>query len=419
MTGAWRRKLLLVFAAALLVRAAYSAAFPPGALVNDARGYDVIGWNLASGAGFSLEPGVPTPVRAPLFPALLAAVYAVFGHHPALGALAQALLGALACLLVFDIAARLWDRRTALLAAWLAALMPVSVVYSGLLLSETLFTALFLLSLAAFLRSEGGGRAGWLAASGAALALATLTRPTTILFPGAAALALLIGGGRRPAAAILLFLLAFALVIAPWTARNYKRFGVLLPVATGGATCLYATGVEAEGGTYGQGFAEIAEKWKAFAASPDFRGGLDPDIRFDRELKAEGLAKIKAHPAGYAAVALKRMPKYWFSSHSSVFGVDKPLGEYRAEGRWLPIAARGALAAFHAAVVLLAGLGMWLSRRTFRAWSILLLVFVYFNMHALFDICPRYFVPIFPYLLMFCAAAVYGLKDRAAGKGRP
>lgn len=403
------KKLLFAFATAVLLRLGYVAAFPPGALIDDSRGYDAIAWNIASGSGFSMEPGVPTPVRAPGFPVFLAAVYLIFGHSPLAAALFQALLGGLCCLLVYDIAVKFAGEREALLAAWLMALSPVPIAYTGLLLSETLFTLLLLSSVALYARSDAGDRTALLAASGALLGLATLTRPTTILFPGAVALALLIAGRGRPVRKFLIFALAFAAAILPWTARNHSRFGVLLPVATGGSTCLYATGVEAEGGTYQQGFEQIAVKWREFSASADFTLALNPDIRFDRELKKEGVQKIKEHPSTYLAVVLKRIPRYWLSSHSSVFGVDKPLGEYRALGQWGPVISRAVLLVFHSAVFLLACLGLYYYRTSLRAWALLPLILVYFNMHALFDMCPRYLVPIFPYLLILCAAAVVRL----------
>ncbi len=412
------KKLLFAFSAALLVRLAFVAAFPPGTPTDDSGGYDAIAWNLASGSGFSIEEGIPTPVRAPGFPVFLAAAYMIFGHSPLAAALLQAVLGALCALLAYDVAKSFFNERAGLLAAWFMAFSPVPIAYTGLLLSETLFTLLLLASVALYARSGLGEKTALLAASGALLGLATLTRPTTILFPGAVALALLIAGGKRPVRKILILSLAFAAVILPWTARNYSRFGVLLPVATGGSTCLYATGVEAEGGTYQQGFEQIAVKWNRFKAAPDFSGGLDPNIRFDRELKKEGAGKIKANLSGYAAVVLKRIPKYWLSSHSSVFGVDKPLGEYRALGQWGPILARLGLLAFHSAVFALACLAVYFLRRTIRTWALLPLILVYFNMHALFDLCPRYLVPIFPYLLILCAAALSGLLEKARAAER-
>jgi len=410
---------LLMFGAALALRVGYSLWFPPAPVAGDSAQYDTIAWNLASGAGFSLEPGIPTSVRAPGYPFFLACVCSLFGHSLLAAVLAQALAGALVCLLVYDISKKLFDDRTAILAAWLTALFPVLIVYSGILLSETLFTLLFAVSVAAYVRSGDGEKHWPLALSGAALGLTTLTRATTILFPAGVLLALLVSGARRPLRKFSVSFLAFALVMLPWGVRNWRQFGVFLPVSTGGATCLYATGCMAEGGTYEQGFVEIAGKWEAFKASPAAHGRLDPDISFDKQLKREAVTKIKAHPAKYAEVILGRIPKYWLSSHSSVFGVDRPLGEYYSRREYLPILFRAAMLLFHGLVFLSMLLGLFYARGSYRKFSILPVIFLYFNMHIFFDLCPRYFVPIFPYMLIFASVTALELYSRrvpAAGR---
>lgn len=405
--------ILIVFVLALVLRAAYVIGFPPRTAAGDSYQYDAIGWNIANGAGFSVQPGVPTPERAPGFPFFLSILYSLFGHSLLMAALAQALLGALTCLLLYDMARRLFDERTAMAAAWAACFYPVSVAYTGLLLSETLFTFFFALCLALFIRSEGGEKKSWLVMSGAALGLTTLVRATTILFPAGIFIALLLSGPGRAFRKTALVLLSFVLVILPWTTRNYLRFGVFLPVATGGSLCLFYTSRMAEGATMERGLADANVKWKEFEASKEFSLGPDPYITFDRRLKEEGFKKIKNNFHEYVFVVLKRVPKYWLSSHSSVFGVDKPLGEYYARGDYFPIFFRGALLLLHGAIFLLTVLGMFYSRRTFKKWSVFLLILLYFNMHALFDLCPRYFVPIFPYMFMFCAAAAFRLRDKA------
>jgi 4-amino-4-deoxy-L-arabinose transferase-like glycosyltransferase len=402
------RGLAAVLLLALAVRLVYAVGFAPRGLYGDALEYDTIAVNVAGGHGFAMTPDVPTPVRAPGYPFFLAAVYRVFGHSPYAAVLAQALLGTVNCLLAFLIAGTLAGGGAALTAALLYAVYPVGVAYCGLLLSETLFTTLFLCSLLLFLRSRRGERALPLAAAAFLLGLATLVRPTTMLFPGAFALAML-PDWKRTLRGALITALFFAAAIAPWTLRNYRRFGVFMPVATGGSICLYATGEQAAGITQDYSFDDAIKARTALTAGGWQPGGLQPEIAADRELKAEGLAMIRGHLRSYCALVLRRMPKYWFSSHSSVFGVDLPLGEYRAAGRYLPVAFRLGMIGLHLALAALALYGMFLWRASFGAWAVLPLTLVYFNMHALFDMCPRYLVPVYPYVLIFCAPALQAL----------
>ncbi|MCK5357826.1 MAG: glycosyltransferase family 39 protein [Elusimicrobiales bacterium] len=407
-----KKSIIIMFCVALVLRAVYAFGFPLHELVADALDYDTIAWNIASGFGFSLESGVPTPIRAPMYSFFLSIIYFIFGHSLLMATLAQALLGSLICFFVYDIGNRLFSEKVGLLAAWLYCFYPVSIAYSGLLLSETLFTFLFVLAISFFIRSENGNKKYWLILSCCALGVTTLTRPTTILFPAGIFMALLISGVSRPIRKILLVALAFGFVILPWTIRNYKQFNVFLPVATGGSTCLYATGCMAEGSTYDKGMKEAHAKWKKFKTSNEFSQGLEPNIKFDRQLKKEGVEMIKNNLTNYAGVVLKRIPKYWLSSHSSVFGVDKSFGEYLKEKSYFPVFFRAGLLLFHGVLMLMAFMGMIYSLKSFRNWSILPLIFLYFNMHILFDMCPRYFIPIFPYIFIFCSVFIIKASEK-------
>lgn len=157
--------------------------------------------------------------------------------------------------------------RVGLLTAGFTALLLTFSTFASLWMSETLFTALFIGALLLLLRCADQPslrRALWLAlAAGLLLGLAILTRslPLTAL-PFAAGWLLLarlhvsgltLAAARRsfrsfgaailrpliwlPAAA---FVLVVALVIAPWTIRNYQAYGAFIPVETGLSFNLWA-----------------------------------------------------------------------------------------------------------------------------------------------------------------------------------
>lgn len=413
MTENTRRSILLLLAA-LAIRVAFVLAVPPEPPYADSLEYDTIGWNLASGGGFSMEPGKPTPVRPPGFPAALAAVYSVFGHSLQAAALLNAVLGAFTALALYGLAGRLFGGKYGLLAGWFYAFYPVPVAYSSLLLSETLFTLLFTLSLYCFYRGASEDRRAWALLAGAVLGAATLTRATTILFPAGMVAAGLLLGGLRSWRNSALLLLGFAAALAPWTWRNYSAFGEFMPVSRDkSALPVLATGYEAAGFTYAEGVAEAGRRRAALVASGATVVGGDYGAEMDAGFRRDGLAMIAANPLGYLRLAVKRGFKYWFSSHSSVFGIDQPVSEYRAAGEYWPLAGRLALAALHAAVLLLALAGMFRTRAIWRRWAVLALALAYFNMHIFFDMCPRYLVPIFPCLLAFAAAAFRGGASEA------
>jgi len=189
----------LGFAAALLWT---FLLFPRFTLVErafDMNGYGAIGENIYRGNGFSLGHG-PTLRRAPLYPALVAGVSALFGsqtreHHAPILAL-QCLFAGFTCLAAFAIANRLFGTRAALTAGLLCAVWPQCLRYLGVVEVEATMTLLVtLLTLTvARLYQEPTVKNGALV--GLALGLATLTKPIPLLFPFAL-LGLLLWRQRR------------------------------------------------------------------------------------------------------------------------------------------------------------------------------------------------------------------------------
>jgi hypothetical protein len=191
----------------------------------DTNSYLEPGRNLLLHGRF-MAGGLPELERTPGYPLFLALVSLA---GPVAAALAQVTLSVLSVVLVWRLARTVFrDDRIALIAAWLFALEPLSVSYSILLLSETMFLALFLLSLerlAEFLRER---RLGVLAAAGVFLAAATFVRPVTYYLPFALAVGLFVALARIPGlrwkvpAVLLLSVLPW---LAAWQMRNRVETG--------------------------------------------------------------------------------------------------------------------------------------------------------------------------------------------------
>jgi len=211
-------RLLLLGAALLLTGSGVIAS-------GDTASYLEPGRNLLLHGRF-ITGALPEIERTPGYPLFLA-LFSLTG--PATAALAQVLLSAFTVLLVWRLArAAFADERVALPAAWLFAFEPVSVIYSMRLLPETLFLALFLLSLerlAVFLRD----RNLWaLAQAGLWLAAATFVRPVSYYLPVALAMGLFmvlarVSGLRWKAPAVLL--LSVLPWLAVWQLRNRIETG--------------------------------------------------------------------------------------------------------------------------------------------------------------------------------------------------
>jgi 4-amino-4-deoxy-L-arabinose transferase-like glycosyltransferase len=246
----WRpwKELLVVASLALLLRlAAFAAADRPAQLFwfPDSAEYDQLAWNLVAHGAYSLEaaaPWTPDLTRTPVYPFFVAGCYYLAGHRSAVAVAVQIGLSVATVLLLWIIGRRFFPAPAALAGAGFLAIDPLSIHYTILLLSETLFTLLFLGSLygvLAYLRWPG-----WAWASAAALltGLAILCRPIAVfwplaLLPGALLLAWR-GRSWRPLGHFGVFVAGAAVVVGPWILRN-ERVGGLAVLTTVPAINLY------------------------------------------------------------------------------------------------------------------------------------------------------------------------------------
>jgi 4-amino-4-deoxy-L-arabinose transferase-like glycosyltransferase len=193
-------------------------------------------------------------MRPPLTSLFFAAAFALFGVNIPFALLLYSALGATLPLLLAALARRLFSsRRAGVVAALWGALFLPFASYGSQLLSENMFilcTALALLTLEiARQKAQGEGRkaAWWFGLGGATWGLTALARPVGLYALPLLALWVLWeqwrAGQRRSAFALLLsplaLLVGFALVVGPWTARNYLVYHQLVVVDTNGGVSFW------------------------------------------------------------------------------------------------------------------------------------------------------------------------------------
>lgn len=195
-----------------------------------------MGKSLARGEGFSAY-GSLIKRRAPLYPAMIGAIYSLFGERPVLIQILQCLLLAATCALVYDLGRRIFNQRAAILAGIACALHPMMLRYVPDLHLETLLTFLFTLTLWLMHRFYERPTAANGALTGAVAGLASLTKavvfPYPVLFAAAVAWVSLRARRRVPWAPLAALFAVMAAVILPWTVRNYRATGHLVPISSG------------------------------------------------------------------------------------------------------------------------------------------------------------------------------------------
>ncbi len=347
-----RRRLDPVWAIILLavvlrgaVMAQMSGAF------DDPDNYLPLARSLASGLGFE-QHGRPTAYRPPLYPLLLASLAWMTGEvsYPAI-AILHVILGAGTVWLTKAAAqgSGLSDRR-ANLAAFIVACDPVLLWQSRSVMTETPAAFLLALGFAALVSCQwsvvsckgrlpstanpGAGtrislaRPAWrsLILGGIAFGLAALCRPSmlagTLLLIGAAAIA---GPGSRSTRLLRAGLLALsvAVVMSPWTIRNFRAFGEPIWATThGGYTLALANNPvyyrDVLNGPPGRVWTGHDQWLWADSITRETTGMSEPAA--DRYLRDQALRLAREHPADFGRATLARLGHFWsFAPTASVY----------------------------------------------------------------------------------------------------
>jgi len=419
--GPW----LIVFLVALAVRVAYVwlAAGPGATASSDALTYDTVAWNLARGSGFSLGAGAdtwPTAFVPPVVPWLTSLLYRVVGHQFFAALLLQCAIGALIPLLLASLASATFGGSVARIAAWLAALHPLLVFFSGYLLTETTFTAMLLAALvasAAWLKTPRPGRA---LGVGLVWGFACLTRPTALALPALIALwswsplGLTIAPRDR-VRQLAMLALGVVLVIGPWTLRNGAALGAFVPVTTGGGRAfLDSNNPVVWGDPMTRGGANSTYGLEPWATM--FRGKSEPEV--DALARADGVRFLREHAREWPAMALAKLARFW-----RLTAEGGGTGLWQREGSPLTALASRVdpLLAWSVVVLPFAVFGWVRTLGGARRWFLSLpaLVILYFTGLALvFWGSLRMRVPVEPLVLLYAAAGADEARRRWLTRAR-
>ena len=164
----------------------------------------------------------------------IAIFYRLFPGLPWAPVAAQVLINALVPILLFTLAAPAVGRRTAVIAAWIAALFSFNTIYASTQTSDSICTVLFLLSLLSFVRAHHSSSTWWFLITGVLAGLTPQFRPNMILLP------LLVMAGylflpprsTRRVWHVAVFTLGMVAMLLPWTIRNYRYTGTIQPTST-------------------------------------------------------------------------------------------------------------------------------------------------------------------------------------------
>ena len=225
--------LLISFAASL----AYSFYFQITPAV-DAAAYDRIAWNLVQGNGYRENAALPYQEDiailrvGPGYQFFLASIYFVFGHYAQAVWIINAVLHALAALLVYLLSREVfkdeWSELLGLFSALFIGFSPDLITMSGMLMTETL--SVFLIGLSAYLFFKYANSASQPIYLNIVLAL--VFGSAVLVRTPAALMSLPIFYyffSKKQLKQFIIFTAVLAAVFTPWSIRNYKIYNAFIP----------------------------------------------------------------------------------------------------------------------------------------------------------------------------------------------
>lgn len=400
---------LVIAAAAVLLRLAVGAAvslpYADRGAVPQAFGREIggIARSIAAGEGFSSPfavPTGPTAFKAPVYPYLVAGVFALFGTY-GYGSLLVLLalncvFSALTAVVLYRIAEREFRAAVAVRAAWAWALLPQAVyVAVGKVWDTSLSALLLCLVVWMALRVRDDGRRSLWIQFALVASLAVLTNPA-VLAPLPLVGVWLLLRHRRQAVinwrAVSMAAATFLVVIAPWLARNYEVFGEFVLIRSD-------FGLELLVGNSAAG-----EEPRNMTLHPGENPGEAKlmqsigEIPYMRAKQQQALAAIAQHPGTFLLRSAGRVANFWMGTWSLS---PAYLRENKLEIIYILMATGLSLLAFQ-------GLRQVsrVARESLPFWGIILGTYplVYYLTHPGF----RYRHPLDPLLVVLAVVAVSG-----------
>jgi 4-amino-4-deoxy-L-arabinose transferase-like glycosyltransferase len=347
-------------AVGVVLRVVYTlveAPWPPPGL-DDQYYFSALPKLLADGHGF-IAPfrfdfrgvEVATAEHPPLYSVVLAIPSLVGLDSPDAQRLAGSVFGAVTILTLGLLGRRVAGDRAGLIAAGLAAIYPTLIAADGALMSETLYGALVALTLLAAYRLIDAPSLGRAAVLGAVGALAALTRGEALLLLPLVLVPLVWRRpeGWRPA---LVAVLAFVVVLTPWTARNWITFDRPVAIATNSGTAVAGANCDV-----------------TYAAGDRLGGWYPPCIQeHPGKNEAEHHAEALRDGVRYAGDHLGRLPVVLAARLGRVWSVYKPFAI--PEGRSVRVQKAGVVMFFVLVPFAVAG-AFVLRRRGVVTWILL------------------------------------------------
>ncbi len=338
--------------------------------------------------------------RAPLYPALLGAVYYFFGHSLLAARILSALLQSAAVWALFKMSYRHFSPLVAWIAAGLLALSGMAIYFSGEILSTSLELLIAICALWATLHVLTNPTRISSALCGLSWGIAIITRPNfLVILP--VVLFFLLWRKRQKLSRLLIWAFSVLLPILPVTLTNIIGGGESVFLATQGGVNFWignnpeATGMHSSLPGIGTNWTmQDAEEIAASETGKRLRPGELSDFYYGKAFRF-----FAAHPWTEARLLLRKT--LLFLNRFEISN-NKHLSYFMALAPWLPPLRHlgfGFLIPF-------ALVGVWVTRKREQTQFLLGFLLFYSASVILFFLAARFRMPIVPVLCLLTAFAI-------------
>ncbi len=381
----------------------------------DASSYHQIAQNLVERHIFTssldppYNPQLPGTFRPPLTPFYLAAIYSILGVNVLWGRIGLAVIGALSCGFTYMLGEKLFGRTAGIIAGVISCGYPFLLLLVHLPLTEglSIFLTLALITLLYSYPSYMQDRPGsshimteltWIGGIGCVFGCSLLNKAANIVvFPCIVfcVLFLIPEPIKKRVLKLLIIGVVAGIVLLPWTIRNYRIVGTVIPVNSNGGWTFYLgnnlyteknlTALE-QGTSYG--WIPPEEVFVPFAdiSFADTKAYEKRAIRL-------GIEFIRENPGKFGNFAFRKLKIFW-----------SPYPHILDKVTWYPL-------------VLLSIIGIW---HSFSCWKKHLLVYVLIGssmiIPVLFTSMPRFRAPIMPFLIIYGAFGIVRMGQMYANR---
>jgi len=369
---------------------------------------------LASGQGYS-EGGIVTAFWPPGWSGFLGILFWLFGASPFLGQMANLVFA----LVIFFLALRLGstifaDKKVGRLTVLLLTFYPNQIGYVPALATEIFYTALLLLAIFIVVRDQEPRS---LIFSGIVFGIATLTKAQTLYVPAVLFATWWLFARERErllpgVAKAAVVYAAMALVILPWTVRNYIVFGEFVLISTNGGVTLLSGNNPSASGDYTENDALVKQ------VPNDVAG----QIANDRQATSVALKWIHDNPVAFAILIPKKVWRLWAPDGESEWFYQAGFKGY--DDQWMLFRAiRGLNQLYYAFLIVLFALSFLYFLRLRRALSLYaatgyVLAAYCTAISIVFSGQSRFHFPLMPWVAMYAAWTITQWAGRSERAGR-